>query len=55
MVVRCSMAQAVRGLVSEGLRWPVAGRELSPEGRIGTSNLALGGRVRLRFDVPGCW
>jgi thiamine pyrophosphokinase len=41
-----------RGLVSEGLRWPVAGLELSPEGRIGTSNLALGGPMRIGFDSP---
>ena len=42
----------VRGLVLEVLRWPVAGLGLSPEGRIRTSNLALGGRVRLRFYAP---
>ena len=41
-----------RGLVSEGLRWPVAGLVLSPEGRIGTSNVALGGPVRVGFDAP---
>ena len=41
-----------RGLVSEGLRWPVAGLALSPEGRIGTSNAALGGPVRVGFDAP---
>jgi thiamine pyrophosphokinase len=39
----------VRG-VSEGLRWPVEGLAFSPEGRIGTSNLALG-PVRLSFDA----
>ena len=43
----------VRGLVSEGLRWPVArARASAPDGRIGTSNLALGGPVRLGFDAP---
>jgi thiamine pyrophosphokinase len=41
----------VRG-VSEGLRWPVAGLAFAPDGRIGTSNAALGGRVRLAFDAP---
>jgi thiamine pyrophosphokinase len=41
-----------RGLVSEGLRWSVVGLELSPEGRIGTSNQALGGPVRIGFDAP---
>jgi thiamine pyrophosphokinase len=40
-----------RGLVSAGLRWPVAGLELTPDGRIGTSNLALGGPVRIGFDA----
>ena len=42
----------VAGLVSEGLRWPVAGLGFAPDGRIGTSNAALGGRVRLGFDAP---
>jgi thiamine pyrophosphokinase len=42
----------VRGLVSEGLRWPVAGLALSPDRRIGTSNVALGGPVRVGFDAP---
>ena len=42
----------VRGLVSEGLRWPVAGLAMAPDARIGTSNLATGGRVRLAFDGP---
>ncbi len=43
---------AVRGEACEGLRWSVAGLEMAPDGRIGTSNMALGGRVRLRFDAP---
>ncbi len=42
----------VEGLVSEGLRWPVARLAFAPDGRIGTSNAALGGRVRLGFDAP---
>jgi thiamine pyrophosphokinase len=41
----------VRGLEWEGLRWPLAG-SFRPDGRIGTSNLALGGRVRMAFDAP---
>lgn len=41
-----------RGVVSEGLRWSVQGLELAPGGRIGTSNVALGGRVRVGFDAP---
>lgn len=40
-----------RGLRSEGLRWPVAGLALAPDGRIGASNVATGGPVRLAFDV----
>ena len=37
---------------SEGLRWPVAGLDFRPDGRIGTSNAALGGPVRIGFDAP---
>jgi thiamine pyrophosphokinase len=44
---------AVRGTVSEGLRWPVAGLAMGPAARIGTSNMATGGRLRLAFDAPG--
>jgi thiamine pyrophosphokinase len=40
------------GTVSTGLRWSVAGLTLSPAGRIGTSNEALGGTVRVGFDAP---
>lgn len=43
----------MRGLVSEGLRWPVTGLEMRPDGRIGTSNEATGGRVLIAFDAPG--
>jgi len=42
----------VRAVFSEGLRWPPTGLEFSPVGRIGTSNAALGGPVRLGFDAP---
>jgi thiamine pyrophosphokinase len=38
---------------AEGLRWPLAGLAFAPDGRIGTSNEAVGPRVRLRFDAPG--
>ena len=45
--------RALRGVVSDGLRWSVAGLALAPDGRIGTSNLALGGPLRIAFDAPG--
>ncbi len=38
---------------SEGLRWPIEGLRFAPDGRVGTSNQALGGPVRLQFDRPG--
>lgn len=38
---------------STGLEWPIDGLTLSPMGRLGTSNRALG-PVRLDFDQPGC-
>jgi thiamine pyrophosphokinase len=41
-----------QGRVSEGLRWPVEGLALAPDGRVGTSNIALGGQVRIGFDAP---
>jgi thiamine pyrophosphokinase len=41
------------GVISEGLRWSVAGLAFAPDGRIGTSNVALGGRMRVGFDAPG--
>lgn len=37
---------------SEGLAWPIAGLDFSPDGRIGTSNEAVG-PVKMRFDGPG--
>jgi len=42
----------VRALASDGLRWPATGLDFRPDGRIGTSNAALGGPVRLGFDAP---
>lgn len=42
----------VRGLVSHGLRWPVTELAFVPDGRIGTSNIALGGSIRVGFDRP---
>ena len=42
----------VTGMASEGLRWPVTGLAFAPDARIGTSNIATGGRVRLAFDAP---
>jgi thiamine pyrophosphokinase len=41
----------VRGR-SEGLLWPVDGLAFDPTGRIGTSNAATGGLVRIGFDAP---
>jgi len=43
---------AVRGQ-STGLKWPIDGLTLEPNGRIGTSNVAEG-PVTLSFDAPGC-
>ncbi|MBE1283150.1 MAG: thiamine diphosphokinase [Rhodobacteraceae bacterium] len=37
---------------STGLRWPIDGLELRPDGRIGTSNVALG-PIRIWTDGPG--
>lgn len=37
---------------SVGLRWPIEGLHLAPDGRIGTSNEALG-PVHLEFDAAG--
>lgn len=38
---------------STGLAWPIDGLDLSPLGRIGTSNVASG-PVRIDFAAPGC-
>lgn len=43
----------VRGIGSEGLRWPIAGLDFAPGRRIGTSNAALGGRMSVELDGPG--
>ncbi len=40
----------VTGVLSRGLRWSVEGLTLAPDTRIGTSNIALGGRVEVAFD-----
>ncbi|MBK0328368.1 thiamine diphosphokinase [Rhodobacteraceae bacterium F11138] len=37
---------------SQGLAWPIDGLNLSPDGRVGTSNRALGA-VSLQLDGPG--
>lgn len=39
---------AVQGVESMGLKWPIEGLEFSPSGQIGTSNEALGGKVRIK-------
>lgn len=41
---------AVRGR-SDGLKWPIDGLDLAPDGRIGTSNQTTG-PVRLRAEAP---
>lgn len=41
----------VRGVTGEGLRWAIAGLEMAPGRRIGTSNAATGGRMVLAFDA----
>jgi thiamine pyrophosphokinase len=38
---------------SEGLRWPIDGLAFHPARRIGTSNVAMGGPISLRFEAPG--
>lgn len=43
----------VRGVVSEGLRWSVAGLDFAPGGQGGTSNEALGGQVKVVFEGTG--
>lgn len=43
----------VRGTRSTGLRWPVEGLVLAPDGRVGTSNVATGGRVQIGFAPAG--
>jgi len=37
---------------SQGLEWPISGLNFSPDGRIGTSNRAMGGEVELLFTAP---
>jgi thiamine pyrophosphokinase len=41
---------AVEG-ASDGLRWPIGGMTFSPDGRVGTSNLAQGA-VSLTMKAP---
>lgn len=50
-VVSLFPMRAVTGR-SHGLEWPINGLELSPDGRVGTSNRALGA-VRIETDGPG--
>jgi thiamine pyrophosphokinase len=38
------------GTISEGLRWNVLGLEMAPAARVGTSNEAMNGPIRLGFD-----
>ena len=42
-----------RGTISEGLQWDLAGLDLAPGQRIGTSNRAAAPRIHLGFDRPG--
>ena len=43
----------VRGIVSEGLRWPIDGLAFAAGERIGASNEAVAETVEARFDGPG--
>lgn len=43
----------IKGEDSQGLRWTIKGLNFSPDGRLGTSNEALGGRVSLRLSGSG--
>jgi thiamine pyrophosphokinase len=45
--------QPARGLVSEGLVWPIDGLDFAPGVRVGTSNAASAETVAARFDGPG--
>jgi thiamine pyrophosphokinase len=38
---------------SVGLRWPIDGIAFAPDARVGTSNEAVGGSLRLQIDRPG--
>ncbi|MDX2483697.1 MAG: thiamine diphosphokinase [Pseudodonghicola sp.] len=51
-VVSLFPMRAVTGR-SHGLDWPIDGLEMSPDGRIGTSNRATTGAVRIETDGPG--
>ncbi len=42
-----------RGIVSEGLAWPVAGLAMAPGRQIGTSNRATAPSIAVGFDRPG--
>lgn len=37
---------------SDGLRWPIDGIGFAPNGRVGTSNEATGGALRIALDSP---
>lgn len=43
----------VRGLASQGLRWPVEGLDFAPGARVGTSNEACAAQVSAAFDRSG--
>lgn len=43
----------VIGVASEGLTWPVTGLEMAMGQQIGTSNIATGAEVHVRFDRAG--
>ncbi|MEM7056205.1 MAG: thiamine diphosphokinase [Pseudomonadota bacterium] len=43
----------VRGVASEGLRWPIGGLEMAAGQQIGTSNMAVSSTVSVEFDKPG--
>ena len=39
-------------VTSEGLKWPTDGIDFSPDGTVGTSNEAMGGRIGLLTSAP---
>lgn len=42
-----------RGVLSEGLEWPIDGLSMAAGAVIGTSNLAVAHEVKVAFDAPG--
>ena len=45
-------AMAPCRVTATGLRWPVEGKLMAPDGQIGTSNVASGGEVTVQVSAP---